>query len=138
MRNVFFILFTFLINYSGSTINCQPGYDKSTVTISFQDNFKHDLVSMKLDHVNILENELLDSNTSGSANIQIELKRVKPGTIEAKYLNFKRRIIFKKTIRVALFLNGKESLYILDLNKGKYLELSKKGKNQFYFKQSDS
>ncbi|MDP9081954.1 MAG: hypothetical protein M3O71_31455 [Bacteroidota bacterium] len=116
-------------------------YSDSTQTlfeITFQDYFKHDVVSLKLNKTTIFDGELLDSNTSGFANIKIDLIRKGPHSLTIIYLTERKTIYFSNHVNVTISLNGKLNFYTIWLNKGKYVELSKKDSDRIYFNQTKS
>ena len=138
MVKVFLLFVVFII--AGSTgSNCsaeQPDSFKTILYINFCDNFKHDVVSLKLNKKLVFKDELLDSNTSGFANAQIFLVRKNAHMMTVQYLNEKTHLSYSNYIKLVVTLNGVESKFVIFLNKGKYIELSKKDKGHFYFSQT--
>ena len=126
--------FCFHIN-SGIDTN-QIDNSKLALNIMFRDNFKHDVVSLEINGKQILDNELLDSNTSGFANIEIDVIRKSNSQLKIDYLKQKQFIAYSNRLCLILTLNKKKIRYNVYINRGKYIEINKKENNTVYFRQS--
>ncbi|WEA00659.1 hypothetical protein [Mucilaginibacter sp. SJ] len=109
---------------------------KLVFNIEFRDNFKNDLVSLELNNKVILKNELIISNTSGFANLQVDLFKKSSKNLLVKYLNEIHYIKSAENLNLIVTLNGKRIFYRINHKRGQYIELSKKDRTHIYFKQS--
>lgn len=118
------------------TIRKQDIIITKKMVVDFQDHFKNDNISVKLNNCLILKNKLLDSK-KGHGNTEVTL------TIDNRNSVFLSEMILKVLCKVDIkpensiniVLNGDEQTFFVDLSKGIYIGFGKKG-NRLYLSQS--
>ncbi|WP_165585239.1 hypothetical protein [Chryseobacterium soli] len=100
----------------------------SRFEVSFQDNFKGDIVSLKLGKCGLLKNKILTSREIGFAGIIItffEPNKISVSENGEIILEKKCNINLKKDIKFSLKLNNRKEILRINLNNGKYIGLNK-------------
>ncbi|SDQ40841.1 hypothetical protein SAMN05421664_1494 [Chryseobacterium soldanellicola] len=144
------IISVILIFYSICTAFAQS-VENNKLKISFNDFFKKDTISLKINKNEIISNLVITSRESiGFADLDVTIldcNKVKiynkvivsnTSTVSNKELILKRKLKFKSIINLSLTLNGKKQEFKIDLKKGKYIGLSKDDvKAEFILSQSE-
>lgn len=135
MKNIILILALIFCNIS--TFFAQSA-ENSKLKISFNDFFEKDTVSLEINKNKIVNNLVITSRKSiGFADLDVTIlscNKVKiykkliisgKSTVSNKELNLKHKLKFKNIVNLFLTLNEKKQEFKIDLNKGKYIGLSK-------------
>jgi hypothetical protein len=140
MIKTFFAFLLLSFNSDNTAATFMKNETESILEIDFQDFFKSDMITLKLNNCIIFENASLVSNKSTGLT-DARLKVYWNGKEGFKIIYKGNPIICKpaqKEITLLVSVNGKESKYFIDLKKGKYIGFSKKGDHDLLLSQSPS
>ncbi|HZY37490.1 MAG TPA: hypothetical protein VFE53_12620 [Mucilaginibacter sp.] len=134
MEKLFVVLMVMLL--SKSSITNTPATDAMLLQIDFQDFFVNDKADLKINNVLILKDVVLSSDRStGFTGIIVVINKLNENTAQVHYKSVNVDVELRDSIKVDIFLNGVENVFIVDGGKGKYVGFSKKDANQLYFMQ---
>ncbi|WP_419026896.1 hypothetical protein [Culturomica massiliensis] len=127
MKNIILIILSSLF------ICCRAPYqhDKQIpvrMEIDFQDFFKDDTISVKINNCLIIENSIITSEPSiGLTKCSIRFINSKDVFIEETNKILPCPFSLKRNINILVTLNKKEILFNIDLRKGHFIGFDKKG-----------
>lgn len=118
------------------TVKSQKNME-SYLEIDFQDYFQNDTVSLSIDKYLVFANMPLNSDFStGITDIQVKIYKQRKGGF-VKYGKSRIKIgNLTGLLNISVSLNGNKNEFKVDIAKGKYIGLSKKGDNNLRLYQS--
>ncbi len=126
-----FFIFFISLNISAQDLN-------NEFQVSFQDGFDNDVVSLKVENCGVIRNKILKSREIGFTGVRIEFYSNKITVFENRTIIYEEKcsLNLNKDLKLHLILNNNKSKILINVNKGKYIGLSKNiKKDQFKFQQ---
>jgi len=134
MEKLLLVLILMLV--SKSSITNTPKTDNMLMDIEFQDYFVNDKIDLKINNVLICKDVVVNSSEStGFTDVTIIINKLDKNLAQIHYSNLTSNIKLTDKIKIDIFLNGVENVFVVDGSKGKYVGFSKKDGNQLYFMQ---
>jgi hypothetical protein len=105
------------------------------IDLMFQDYFKNDTLSLKINNISIVNKIMLTSNTAGFTILNIKLSQQNASQLKIDFLDKYKYCRSSGKIKLVIVLNGKVSQINIDCHNGKFIGLNKNDDNTFYIKQ---
>jgi len=113
------------LSLSGKSVSNEQQKDITVINIDFQYNFKNDTADIKVNNVLIGHHMVLNSGYVGFTDISLKITRRYKQQYKIEFLNNVKYCHRSDKIKLAVNLNGKESLYFLNPHEGKWVGLGK-------------